>query len=62
VNAGYERFTWATICREVGKLRVDILDGEVLPLATGSATTELRAVNRWRKVVTPMGLEPMFSA
>lgn len=58
VNAGYERFTWATICREVSKLRVSILDGEVLPLAT----TELKAAKRWRKVVTPMGLEPMFSA
>ena len=58
VNAGYERFTWATIRREVNKLRVSILDGEVLPLAT----TERKAEKRWRKVVTPMGLEPMFSA
>ena len=32
--------------------------GEVLPLAT----TVLKAAKRWRKVVTPMGLEPMFSA
>src|ERR1700759_3306024 len=37
VNAGYERFTWATICREVEKLCVGILDGEVLPLATSFA-------------------------
>jgi hypothetical protein len=42
------------ICREVSKLRVSILDGAVLPLAT----TELKAARRWRKVVTPMGLEP----
>lgn len=54
VNAGYERFTWPTICRELEKLRVGILGGEVLPLAT----TELKAARRWRKVVTPMGLEP----
>lgn len=62
MNAGYERFTWATICREVSKLRVGILGGEVLSLATSLATTELKAARRWRKVVTPMGLEPMFSA
>ena len=42
VNRGYERFSWATKCREVGKLRVGILGGEVLPLATTLATTELR--------------------
>jgi hypothetical protein len=58
VNAGYERFTWATICREVSKLRVGILGGEVLPLATSPATTERKAAKRWRKVVPPMGLEP----
>ena len=52
------RITWATICREVTKLRVGILGGEVLPLATNFATTELKAANRWRNVVTPLGLEP----
>jgi len=57
VNAGYERFTWATICREVAKLRVDILGGEGLPLATNFATTELKVASRWQKVVTPLGLE-----
>jgi integrase len=55
VNAGYERFSWATICREVGKLRVSVLDGEVLPLATGFATAELSAENRCRKRATPTG-------
>ena len=58
VVSGYTRAQWPALCAEVGKLRVSILDGEVLPLATA----ELRAVRRWRKVVTPMGLEPMFSA
>ena len=41
----------ATICREVSKLRVGILvgilGGEVLILATSSATTELNAQKRW---------------
>ena len=62
VVSGYTRAQWPALCAEVGKLRVSILDGEVLPLATEFATAELRAVRRWRKVVTPMGLEPMFSA
>ncbi len=35
VNGGYERFSWPTICREVGKFRIGILDGKVLPLAAG---------------------------
>jgi hypothetical protein len=46
---------WPALCAEVGKLRVSVLDGDVLPLATEFATAELRAVRRWRKVVTPMG-------
>ena len=53
-DAGYERFTWATIGREVSKFRVCILGGEPLPLAT----SEIEAAKRWRNVVTPMGLEP----
>lgn len=48
----------STFCAEIAKLRVSTLDGEILPLATGFATTELRATNRWRNVVTPLGLEP----
>jgi hypothetical protein len=42
----------------VAKLRVAMRDGDLLPLATGFATAELKAANRWRKVVTPLGLEP----
>ena len=62
VAGGYERFSWKVICREVAKLQIGLLDGEILTLATGFATAERKAENRWRKVVTPMGLEPMFSA
>ena len=62
VVSGYTRAQWPALCAEVGKLRVSTLDGEILPLATGFATAEVKAANRWRKVVTPMGLEPMFSA
>jgi hypothetical protein len=58
VAGGYERFSWATICREVAKLQIGLLDGEALTLATGFATAERKTENRWRKVVTPMGLEP----
>jgi len=58
VARGYERFSWATICREVAKLQIGLLDGEILALATGFATAERRVENRWRKVVTPKGLEP----
>ena len=62
VNGGYERFSWATICREIAKLKVSLLPGDVLELGTHSEHAETKARNRWRKVVTPMGLEPMFSA
>jgi hypothetical protein len=58
VDSGYERFSWATICREVAKLNCSILHGDVLPLGTAHGTAEKRARNRWRKVVTPKGLEP----
>jgi hypothetical protein len=55
VNAGYERFSWVTICREVAKLKVSVLDGEVLPLATVFATVARSPSNRWRKQATPTG-------
>jgi len=61
VVSGYTRATWGALCTEVAKLRVSTLDGEILSLATGFATAELRAANRWRNIVTPLGLEPKFS-
>jgi hypothetical protein len=62
VVSGYTGATWGALCTEVAKLRVSTLDGEILPLAAGFATAETRAANRWRKRVTPLGLEPKFSA
>jgi hypothetical protein len=62
VDAGYERFSWATVCRELAKLKVSVLDGEILPLATAFATAERSASNRWRKVATPTGFEPVLPA
>src|SRR5262249_53032506 len=55
---GYTRAQWPALCAEVAKLRVSILSGEVLTLATGFATAELRSANRWLKGVSPEGLEP----
>lgn len=43
VDSGYERFSWGTICRELSKLKVEILDGEVLALATGCLATAIEA-------------------
>ena len=58
VESGYKRFSWAVYCREVEKLRVQIRTGEVLELGTGQGTAEKKARGRWRKLVTPPGLEP----
>lgn len=57
VAGGYERYGWAAICREVAKLRVSILDGEVLALGTGRGTASPSRSNRWRKDATPTGFE-----
>jgi integrase len=57
VKGGYDRFSWAAICREVAKLKVSILDGEVLTLLPTSFLVEKKSGNRWRKEVTPKGLE-----
>lgn len=62
VNAGYERFSWSTVCREIGKLKIDVLDGKVLELSTALSTASKKAGARWSYVVTPKGLEPLFSA
>jgi integrase len=57
VAGGYERYGWAAICREVGKLRVSILDGQVLAPGTGRGTASRSAAKRWRKSATPTGFE-----
>jgi integrase len=62
VNAGYERFSWRTICREVNKLQISLSDEEILPLATVLATAEKSSAKRWRYVATPTGFEPVLPA
>jgi integrase len=59
----YTTFPWPTLCEEVAKLKIDVLEGKVLDgdfgtLATSLATSQLRGRTRWQKVVTPSGLEP----
>lgn len=57
VQDGYTRAPWASLCDEVAKLKCLILGGEVLELATSFATVEIRSSNRWRKRVSPEGIE-----
>ncbi len=58
VDSGYLRFSWAVYCREVAKLRLSAESrGEVPQLAASFAVGERRAEKRWRKRVTPPGLE-----
>lgn len=40
VAGGYQRFSWATVCREVAKLKVGLLGGKALPLLGAQATAE----------------------
>lgn len=46
VNGGYERFTWATICREVSKLKISVL-GEALAISPDSMQVSKTATARW---------------
>ncbi len=57
VNGGYERFSWSAICREVGKLRVSILEGKVLELGTELGTRETSVAKRWERTrkISPYG-------
>jgi integrase len=57
VNGGYERFSWAAKCRELGKLKCAIRSGVVLELGPAFGTAEKKAAARWISVVTPKGLE-----
>ena len=59
----YTSFPWPSLCAEVAKLKINlregiILDGDFQKLATTFATIHRKARNRWRKVVTPSGIEP----
>lgn len=57
VSGGYERFSWAALCREVAKLQIEISDEELLSTVTRSLQAEKKAGARWTSVVTPKGLE-----
>lgn len=56
--SSYTRATWAALCAEVAKLKVSILDGKLLELATDLATSERKSRNRWSKIVGVVGIEP----
>jgi hypothetical protein len=63
----YTTFPWPALCEEVGKLKISLreeklLDGSFGALATRFATSQRKARNRWRKVVTPSGLERVQDA
>lgn len=57
VTGGYKRFSWMVLCREVAKLHMQLPVGDPLPLLTSFLQSQIRSQNRWRKVVTPSGLE-----
>ncbi len=59
----YTTFPWPALCEEVAKLKISLREGKVLDedsgaLATEFATNQLKARNRWTKLVTPSGIEP----
>jgi hypothetical protein len=57
IVSGYTRATWAALCAEVAKLKVSILDGKLLELATHLATSERKSRNRRTNVVGVVGIE-----
>ena len=54
IVSGYTRATWAALCAEVGKLKVSVLDGKLLELATAERTYR----NRWTISWALQGLNP----
>jgi integrase len=59
----YTTFPWPALCAEVQKLRISlregvVLDGDFRTVAASLAATHRKGRNRWRKVVTPPGIEP----
>lgn len=51
----YNEQPWLALCTEMAKLRVSVLGGEVLALATDFATREIEARKRWRNEARAMG-------
>lgn len=59
----YTSFPWPALCAEVAKLRISlreglVLDGDFRTLAASLAATHRKGRNRWKKTVTPPGIEP----
>jgi integrase len=51
----YSSPPWEALCTEVAKLKISLLDGALMPLATELATAAGTTTKRWRKVATPTG-------
>lgn len=58
----YSSPPWEALCAEVAKLKISLLDGALVPLATDLATGPRSTTKRWRKVATPTGFEPVLPA
>lgn len=58
IMSGYTRATWPALCGEIAKLRVSILDGEVLPLGTARSTLDANIAKRWRQPAASTGIAP----
>ena len=59
----YTTFPWPALCAEIAKLKIELKNDLALlsgskALATKFATARLKGGNRWRKSVTPSGIEP----
>lgn len=62
VMGGYTRATWAALCAEVGKLRFEISDEDLLKPCDTFATRSIGPRGRWKKVATPTGFEHQSDA
>ncbi len=58
----YSSPPWEALCAEISKLKISLLDGALVPLATALATAPRTITKRWRKVATPTGFEPVLPA
>jgi integrase len=63
ILAGYQRFGWGTMCREISKLKISILGGEVLALPPGLPPGGKAESKRWKqqdKISDPNGIRKAF--
>ena len=59
IMSAYTTLPWPSLCDEISKLRISVREGTLVAFPTTAPLhAELRARNRWQKVVTPAGLEP----